>query len=611
MKIAVVAPVVFALGVAVATSLSARHHSGVDGASSEPTPKQPSAQTTDAAKTPAFTLKLVSDVRSDDASVFKIDVAGAFRFDAMGESLGRKGFAARLSDTHIDLSPKKPGQDAERAALKASLEEACYFAIDERGTVVEVRFDPKSNSLAQSLVRGVITAMQFVRADADEDSWIAEELDTTGRYRAKYRRDGAGRYVKQKLEYVQRAQGSVGPAPKTSVKSSHSVFAFEGDELVRFESEERVDTSAAGLPPFHATTSITLAKSGVAPLADVKALGELFAGWVPSRPDDVGFVAEMGPSRDFDLARIAGQTFESIVKELERASAASNNGKAVQDRVYVALVSLLRQDEAARAAAADYVVGGKGANTGMVLDALRDAGTGKAQDVFLGILDRVQPAVRLAIVQRLSGVGHPTPDTVSRLVSALRDPALRVQAEFGLGAAVHALRSVDPSTAGVATHALLAELERSREPTDVANTLAALGTAGQSDLLPTIAKYVHDESVVVRAAAGAALRRISGDKADALLVSILESDSSERVRSEALHAARQRTPSERVMSAVEKVSRNDKASTVRLEALALLGNWIEEFPRGRETVVFMAAHDTDEKVREAAKAQLAAWKEAS
>jgi len=142
----------------------------------------------------------------------------------------------------VDLTPKKAGQEAELEAIKWSFAEVCFFAVDNRGTVIEVRFNPKSNSLAQSLLRAVIATTEFVRPDGEEDTWIAEELDTTGRYRAKYHRDGSGAYAKQKLEYVQNARGAAGQGHKTSVRSSRAVFLFDSNDTLRSVRSEEVQT---------------------------------------------------------------------------------------------------------------------------------------------------------------------------------------------------------------------------------------------------------------------------------------------------------------------------------------------------------------------------------
>lgn len=144
----------------------------------------------------------------------------------------------------------------------------------------------------------------------------------------------------------------------------------------------------------------------------------------------------------------------------------------------------------------------------------------------------------------------------------------------------------------------------------MANTLAALGASGQRELLRVLPKYLHDKSATVRSAAPLALRRIPSDQADALLISMLDSEKSVKVRSDVIHAGRQRVPSEKVMARAERIVRADPASEVRLEGLTVIGAWRRAFPRGRATVTWASKHDQDEKVRAAAREQLAMWGDA-
>lgn len=613
MKLTVLAPVLVALGTTI--GLTAWRHEAPRRSTSEAAAASlvaSSSAPTATGKAPSLALKMVTDVRADQNPIVHIEATGSWTPSLLKDSPDGPVYAARLSGAQVKFVPQKTGQEAQVRAIERDLARDCFFSTDAHGQVVEVRFDPTVNPLAQSLVRSMITITQFVRSDAADASWVAEERDTTGRYRAKYERKSDSVYEKQKLGYVEKDTPAAPSDPATRVAASHARFVLDtGGSVRNLDYEESVETSALGLPPFQAKTTLSLSPGEPQPEPDRAALENVFSRLPPMQPDDVAFVGRMGPSRDFDLARINGRTFESLLGDLDRVAPNSGKGPTPQDQVFVALVSLLRQDKQSLTTAGDYVLSGKGSHGRLILDALRDAGTPDAQAVLVDLLDRAKPQERLQVLQRLSRLGHPTPATVSRIASCLRDPVLHTQAEFGLGAAAFALETSDPETSKLATESLLSELRVATNATELANTLAGLGTAGGKRILAAIKPYLNDKNSMVRSAAADALRRIPGTEADDLLIAALGSDPNDSVRRTAMHTERKRTPSARVLTEVDARVRVEPSPSVRLDALALLADWRKAFPKGRATVEWLSEHDPDDKVQKAAKAQLASWTEGS
>jgi hypothetical protein len=190
----------------------------------------------------------------------------------------------------------------------------------------------------------------------------------------------------------------------------------------------------------------------------------------------------------------------------------------------------------------------------------------------------------------------PAQDTINWLATLVDDPKHGGQAQSALGAAAYNSRSA-AHRGWNALPTLMNQLAKDQSVGRLKQTLIALGTAGSPASLPQVEPYLAHDVSGVRAAAVTALRRIPGGRVDELLAHALGNDPSTTVRNTVLTVFQERGYSAVLGIAAESAARTDKVAQVRYNAVKLLLRWAKEFPAASDAVSWVAANDTNSKVR--------------
>jgi HEAT repeat protein len=237
-----------------------------------------------------------------------------------------------------------------------------------------------------------------------------------------------------------------------------------------------------------------------------------------------------------------------------------------------------------------------------LIAALRDSGSGQAQATLRdlavdGALERVH---RGLVMQALSHVEAPAPETLALLERLQTDPQVGVQATYGVGSNIHRLEQTNPALAEEATRVLTTRLASSRDDRERAIVLTALGNAGRGEAIAAIEPLTSSPQPAVRVAAAQSLRRIPGDRADFLLASLAK-DGDGDVRFSAIDAISERGASAALIEAVAGMALSDSVFRARLRAIETAIRWVSTHQELRSTLETVASNDESADLRRIAR----------
>ncbi len=268
-------------------------------------------------------------------------------------------------------------------------------------------------------------------------------------------------------------------------------------------------------------------------------------------------------------------------------------------RSFVAASALLRRDPSAVTQATRVIHEG-GPDAKFFVNALGSAGSKEAAAALTGLLQGEREAAPTReILRALGNVEHPAPETLTAMTQRFGDHEVGGFAQLMTGALAHSSEQSEPDVASAAAAALLNALAGEQNPLLIADTLRALGNAGDPRAVEVAARYAKDANPLLRSAAAQAVRRVVGSEADALLVE-LAADPEATVRDSAMNAALDRLPSIVLTAAVEQLARVDPEASVRRDAVRVLVEWQHDSESARDTLMWVAANDANDKLRQVA-----------
>jgi hypothetical protein len=509
---------------------------------------------------------------------------------------------SQLAQAALHSTTARADEAEKLRAFEQTLDLPHFFTRDARGAVGETRLNRGMPTFVQSTLRWVIGAAQFVQANGDAGSWVTEELDASGQYRARYQSLEPGRFQKQKLEYLTPpTQSASSPltAQNTQILESRSVFTLGPERVITaLDAVERTRVANSGpLPEMTSSTKLTLR------LIDSLPAGTRVAAKNLELEQTVTVKLSDPPPKnarraDVDRAKIGGRSLAQILTSLGAASGNDRDKVTKRARDYISLSALLRQDQKARADAVAKIERGE-PDADLLIDALGDAGDPASQKALTGLVEKgsLEPQRTRGALIALSLVEEPSQATVSALQSKLEDPVLGTQATYGLGAFAHALESTDPERSRSVLDLLINRLKASTKVADIARYLEALGNAGHPGALPVIDAYLADPDNSIRAAALRALRRIPGSGVDQRLASAMTRDPASGVRDVAVGLVGQRSASPPLVEAVAASSRFEPVLEVRLDAVRILSRWLSHDAELVKIAQWLLGNDPNETIR--------------
>lgn len=538
--------------------------------------------------------------------LFDLSLAGELTLRPVAVAKAPPFVEARLAPKSVTWrsAPERSAELRERLGQRAILELGAAGRI-ERIAFPDAKRRDAVDDMARSTLRTLHAGMQQSRPSSavagGDGGWETVERDLTGSYRARYEVRSASSYEKRKLGYVSIQHGQAAGA-RTLIDASLAKITTDGgfglDRVTELDLAEDTRTQGAGaFPELRSKLHLTarrLRTEEVAPVTvDVASL-ELVALDVVDGKE----VVESARAEE-----LKGQSLAGLAAEAERLEAAGDSAKRA--RAYSNLAAWLRYQDASVAEAKQTILDDPQRRS-LLIHALGDAGSAPAQKVLIELFRA--PALGLEdrrnIVYALSMGETPIPEATAFLETLLDDEEQRVQARFGVGTNAYHAREKHPELARAAVATLGARLAQATTPGDIASYLRALGNAATPEVFGLVEPFLSDPGMGVRAAAVDALRRVPGGRTDTALARAL-GDAERSVRSTAVSAMGYRTPSPTLVYAVRDALLKDPDEGVRISVAGRAGDWLTQAPVLRTTLEQVSNTDASEKVRDAARRQLA------
>ncbi|WP_309890411.1 HEAT repeat domain-containing protein [Archangium sp.] len=599
-----------------------------------PTTRAPATSTADPAPAPSLSARKAPDgtrawvpgmqyrytLNSDQEVSFTQSQPGAevppgMRFRIQGEwSVGVISAEGDRIEARVKLVPATASVSIDGQAalapevkqnLQAGLAQPFFLTLNRAGAVQLVHFEPTADVLVQGLLRATVAVTQHVLSGQPQASWQTEELDTTGRYTARYTRQDGMRFERSKLAYTHMATPS-GLQPLTQDLrvsiSSLTKFELEEDLWARsLQVSERLQVdSGPSMPKAMNTLSVQLLLLGRG--QDSSLLGAL-----ASRRDQlltVPLASYQGQAQDPKEAWrqvLAGKTFDELMKDLRSLPADEKESESARTKALEQLRALfLLEPKQALRVPGLLREGMDPLAASPMLGALSAASTSESLKALSQIVGdgALQVPVRTDAVAALGMAPSPNEDSVSALRKMARAPEAELSstATLGLGNAALIMGEGNARTAESLIHELDSAFRSTNEPQQQALLLRALGNTRHPSVLPTLQSALGSVSPEVRMAAVEALRAMPAPTADQLLASSMLGDPSAEVRQSAVFASGFR-PLQPLLPALGQALRADPADAVRAEIITLLGTQLSSLPEVRPLLTWSSQNDTNPTLR--------------
>lgn len=517
-----------------------------------------------------------------------------------------------------------PGSQTDFDRLTSQLKQPYFFDL-EGGLVTSVSVPQDLHPLATAVFRSFSAALQFAAHDQKPSAFTATEFDTTGKYTAEYTPSNDPLvWHKQKQKYLGILLGEHGSkearevAPKIATSKAEIRLSAEGRPL-EISMTDELDMASAQAP-LHSTTIVSL-------LADLAQASPLQAKELIALRRGLVAVAANAPfesaadRKSLDAAKVNGATFEQVLAKLEQlqrkarlpqhdagleAKRADLKQQAdAQGKLFVAMGALFRT-EPSTVTQATSKIKAKSVVSDVLLDALGSAGSPEAQDALIAFVvdPQAEKRVRGRAMLSLSRSENPTAESVQTLVGLIADEQLGTQALYGIGNYTRAFTQTG-NRAGAETlgGVLLQRLSKAKTEKSLIEALRAIANSGFSPAFDKVSGYLKDKREQVRIDAVAALALMPDAAVEAPLVERLTLDSAKKVRLAALDAMGSRTPSDVLVNGLRSNVTADDPH-VRYRALEVMIRWLHKRPELREPVQQLAQNDSEQQIRDLAKAAL-------
>lgn len=455
----------------------------------------------------------------------------------------------RVRDARVLLTGPR-----EARASAPGIEAPFFVAVDEGGSSIRLAFSKEVSQAARQLLVGLAGALVFSPAPDASDEWTTEEVDATGNFLARYRRDrSTGTITKEKLHYLRDAAG-------ITVTSSSTRYVFgPADALRELIFHERLSESTLGLTY---VSSLRLQKPG-AP-AD---LPKLVVGRVPT-DFSILPIDEASALDPAEAAKLLPQRrFASAFTELLEA-----NRKTFDARTFLEVQASLREHPEDLPALVQAI-----SNHADLRDALAallvSLGTEPALRHTEELLSnpRASIDVRVAVMKALSFQGAVDLALMEHVRSLMGASELRVAmaATQLLPGLLARARHRWPNEVAVLEAEYLASAAACRGdacPVYVRG-LTALGTEPAFARLGALSR---SSDATVRLATAVAFEGLDRDDLDPHLVRLVRSDPDQRVRRRAIRACGFR--GSRPCAGALAVALRDRERNIRLSTIEALAH---------------------------------------
>jgi HEAT repeats len=572
------------------------------------------------------------------AQATPLSLAQSFRTTVQGELIATV-LDKKEDSASIAYSLRKPdvrlianGQAAvtEAEKIKTDLSLNVFAAVNLQGNVLQVRFDAGVGDLSRSFVRAILAVTQFavpVEPAPELSQWETQEDDPNGHYIARYQADPGSckgaredpqadprKFLKTKTRYLQPrrkiTQDEFAAAttiiPKGSLAACFDVgkgylVSLRGTESQVIVIEGKNVASAENSLQMDYVRKETLSPAELVAMREASVARERAVAAVPL------FViqSEEASEESIERTELGNATLESLLADLAKVEAST--GEIDDTPLYLKFKALvyLHPESSTRLGTMLAKADAKRATMRILTGALGAVGHAEAQTALVTAVRarREEWAALFMLIPALGGVSSPTQmaeDTLRDLAFNSPNSDIASTAQLTLGSIARNLAETSPQRASKIVDSFIKQIESSPSADTTRQMLLVLGNAGSTRAFSTIARFLTNSSPALRAAAASALRWISFDQVDPLLIETLTSDSEGEVRLEAAVALGFREMTEATFKTQKQAFVTDKDDKVRLAVLRNLWKAHETFPEVRRLVKEAAKTDPSKEVRKAA-----------
>jgi len=464
---------------------------------------------------------------------------------------------------------------------------------DRNGRPGAFEFPTEMASEHRDILENLVRMFQVVIEG--KTTWVAEEINGSGRYRASYTRSSPLEITKQKQSYFPSIPA--GSAPE--VKSTETILADpENDWITGMTLNETINIRDVGSVPVRVTNHATIKL--VANPSQLAASNWNFAS--SAQPDTATDQVTAPPVMSHEEAQ---RRLMTNVEELDVAEEGRSRVihrlrdlLAADDQLPGVLIETLRTEELSVRTRADLYL------------AFELAGTPASQAALTSVVadSSWPPEDAMRAIVALGGVSEPSGDTLASLwnlantnLAGTERSDLPSTAALAIGSIGNSLRQNEEVDYAAVRADLLAGASGAVEPTERAVYLYALGNTADPDLVlkRDLVYYLDDPSSEVRSAAAKTLGRLGPDKVEAELMTRVRQEPNSQARASMLEALTswEEPPAEAIEWAQQAI-RQEADDQARYNMAVLLGNNMEDFPENRQILESLLASEQSKRVRQ-------------
>jgi HEAT repeat protein len=479
------------------------------------------------------------------------------------------------------------------------------------GIVRTIRFGDGMSSLAQNIVRDVLSHRSMKLPPGGVRAWRSDEASIDGAYAAEYRiesaTESAVRLRKQRVSpSAPRASAASRPRARyrdgtlAEIHISHAWLAdLDSTTDVEVVSGKKIVSKSRTHVALHRdATELGSAERLRATLALLRAsraaVGDLAASDVDRRLDEKIQRDELGDdtwATLWDRSRGASPDRPRLFLKMRAlftldparckdAAAALATRDSPKDDAFMIVASALGATGSPEAQAA-----------------LRDAiaalaGKRDHQEVLIAELGTLDNPDRATEAYARDIVAHPA------------DGEVRNVAQLALGNMARTLNASETDRSEALVSEALQQANSARTLDDRLVSIYTLGNTGSPRALAVLQDAVSDPDDRVRQAAAAALRFVEGPDVEQLLLTLAATDLESSVRADAAQSLRQRSVAPATFDALAELVRRDPSETVRQTLISVISERAEQFPGALGVLDWVAQHDPKQDVRRTAQLAL-------
>lgn len=550
---------------------------------------------------------------------FDTGVSGELRETVLAAAGSGSVVAYRFAYTQLQIVQDHLAlADSQRVRLAADLSEPLYCKTSDNGAVTRIWTGPNYDLDALRLAETLIGLVQFAPpklVPRRASSWTTVEQDPAGRYTATYqfrstsvnRSDSTISKTKQTIPVEARSAAQDSIRRPSIVRSGALIGTWSKGHLRRLAGAESQKAVFIGqtVAVTRSSIELTLDTDRLEKLQEFRWLAANEAALAKASPGETLY----RPLDIYQLRRSARtntlgpETLSSLTAEL-LASPPPSERQASDLYLKFRALEYLQPASCADVGAMLSKADAKSPAFDILCGSLANVGSPEAQSALVAVL-KARGNDELALLKAIPALAtaqSPSEEALSELDELSRSPVKDVAttAQLGLGAASRSLKASAPERASEIVRSMIARFPLPRSQADAEQLMLVLGNSGSSDALPILESYCADSDARLRADASNALRFVSGDTAERLLLHALSADPDPSVRLAALGSFAFRPATAEVVAAECDALARDPNADVRGASLknlwALHTDWPEVLG-----VVKAAEKDPSSEVSKAAK----------